>query len=589
MKTFSLRLEFLKNALLQLSLLNKIIISILISAILVPLCLSLNYDICAIVLLLILCAWIFNSPNQARVFCKVVIGLLIIGMAYFIILNSTFFRGIDDIWQVPALASHEHSFNILAAWNGADTEGRFMPLYTTKNQILAMSFPYGHTAPANYFLNSLLFAILILIMALILDFKSKQKVSHLYLKLFLLISMPFIFNSMFPIFSGIALSELEVILFSTLFLFFYKKINEQEHLIASQTDRQTPIINRDSLNGAPFAKRADGGIEWVTKCGQRKLWIGFAILCAVLATYSKESAFSMFLIIGLINFFFNFKMMEKEDKIFNFSLILNAVLFLVLYYFLSYSVAINVYMGAGSNFLDISILKRLSPFLEDPILIIIVIFCFFRVYFVLFKKDRKHIFYDGILFAATGIIIAYELLGMFAWNYFAQAIVIFIPVISFWLCNFYDNKKYFLVGILCLFMAFLSFANISKTKVIFKAAYSSGYTAVYNILKIDRFSSSGHTIYIHPTKVAFGEWHFLINTLEYVNGRFFETKYEDETENKSRKTWFVQDLTILESPDKDGIYLFPNSDLSDINKNVNEFIKIAKWYVMYIYVHKDRL
>jgi hypothetical protein len=383
------------------------------------------------------------------------------------------------------------------------------------------------TAPSNYFLNSLLFAILILIMALNLDFKYKQQVSHLYLKLFLLISMPFVFNNMFSIFSVITLSELEVILFSTLFLFFYKKINEQDRLSLSQTDTSF--------------------------------------------------------------FFFNFKAMTREDKIFNCSLILNAIIFLVLYYFLSYSVAIKLYKGAGFNFLDISLLKRISPFLENPILIVMVIFCFFRLYFVLFKKDIKHVFYDSVLFASAGFIAAYEILGIFDRRYFAPAIVIFIPVISFWLCNFYDSKKYFLVGTLCLLMAFLSFANIIETKVIFKKGYSDGYTTVYNILKIDRFSSSDHIIYIH-VKMPFGYGlGYLIKTFEYVNGRFFETKYMDETENKSRKTWFVEDLITLDFADKNAIYFFPSDDLSEINKNFKEFIKIGKWHRIYIYVHKDRL
>jgi hypothetical protein len=561
MKTLLLRLEFLKNYLLQLSTAKKIFLSATLSFFVVLIYVKQYFHLDFIILVygsLFICMYLFNTENQARKVCKIWIWLLIIAGIYFIMLNSQFFKQWDDFWQVPALATTEHPFNILAIWNSINesiSHSRFMPLYTTKFQVLAMFAPYGYTAFACYMLNALLFAILILMLAKILDFKSKQKVAFLYIKLFLIISFPFIANYLIRIFSVITYTEVEVCVFLVIFLFAYKKI-----CIPPQHYCETK-------------HEIDGG-------DRKVIWVIVAILSAILATYSKESAFSIFLIIAITNFLFNVKAMNKEDKIFNFILIANAILFLILYYFLEGRIATTFHHDIGSNFSNFSLMQRLGPFLNAPILILVVVFGVIRFYFVVLKGSKTYIFYDSILFSSLGLIFAYEALGMLRPYYYIPAIILFVLPFCFWLCYLYDRKKYFFLFILCIFIVYTSIISMGEIKERFEQDRDGGARVVYNLLKIDRFFSRE----IIASSVVKG-WY--LNLLDYVHN-YIENL--DEIENKEQKKLMFS--TLQGEADKKMLYIADTPTLPEDNEKFKEFVMVAQQTVIfnfYAYAHKDRL
>jgi hypothetical protein len=59
-----------------------------------------------------------------------------------------------------------------------------------------------------------------------------------------------------------------------------------------------------------------------------------------------------------------------------------------------------------------------------------------------FKKDNKHIFYDGILFASFGYCITFVILGFPPASYYGvPAIILFFIVLAYWVEIFYYTKK----------------------------------------------------------------------------------------------------------------------------------------------------
>jgi hypothetical protein len=323
-------------------------------------------------------------------------------------------------------------------------------------------------------------------------------------------------------------------------------------------------------------------------------WGILAVFVAVFTTYCKEPTFIVFLIIGFTNFFFSFKTMKKEDKIFNFSLILNAIIFLLLYYFLSYSVAIRLYKDTGFNFLDISILKRFLPFLGNPILMIIVIFVFFRIYFVLFKKDKKYIFYDGILFASFGYLSAHEIIGVFNDNkYFISVVILFLPICCYWMKIFYDKKKYLIFYLICVSIIAISINGGKMIKMQFIVYHNLANTGIYNILKIDLFSKYGAPFLYYHSEEDYTFPFVAYYAFDYINTDFFHTKSMDETEiiNSNRKYTIIEEANSI---DKTAIYISYNVDLVQYDKRFSDFVVFADWQPLYLlhiyaYVHKNRL
>jgi hypothetical protein len=174
-----------------------------------------------IFLLLFACIYLFNTENQARKVCKIWIWLLIIAGVYFIMLNPFFLRWYDEIIPIIPATAISKPFSFLEYWI-INPAGRFSPFALIRFNLLTF-LPYGHTSQAHYLINVLFYTISILLLEKILDFKSKQKVSHLYLKLFCSISLLFLAKDFLNIFANLIFYEGEITLGLLIFLFAYKK------------------------------------------------------------------------------------------------------------------------------------------------------------------------------------------------------------------------------------------------------------------------------------------------------------------------------------------------------------------------------
>jgi hypothetical protein len=519
-----------------------------------------NFWLIFMFLLLGFCAYVFNKENQARVICKIWTWILIIGGIYFLLLNSTFFKTVDDNWVIFGSADNT-AFNVLSRFFSeytTDIGGRFTPFGFVNYEILVFFIPHGLLPNAFYFFNALLFTSFILIMTQIFDFKSKQKTIHLYIKLFFIISLPFLANQLFRVFTTIPYQELEVVLMVAIFLFAYKK-----------------------------AVRGGGG------------WFVIALLCAIFATYCKEAVFVIFLTIALTNFLFNRNFLKLEDKLFNISLILNAVVFILLYYFLSVANTNVFYENVGYNkFFTISLAERFFPFIQSPILILMVIFVFVRAYIILFRKDNHHIFYDGILFACFGYLLAFEVLGLFSALYFTTVIVLFSPIMVYWVLILWDNKKYMSIFLICIFIIFSSYCGVQLVKYNFLRYYTSGSINVYNTIKIDAMTKYNHQISLYDESGLYGFASYVTHLIQYVDRKdLFDVKLLDSTEIHNVNA----DTPIREKEhrpvDEGTIFISTTPNLPTNNPEFKDFIIFSKIIYQrhylatygYSYIHKDRL
>jgi hypothetical protein len=163
-----------------------------------------------------------------------------------------------------------------------------------------------------------------------------------------------------------------------------------------------------------------------------------AFIAAAYNSYCKEPVFGAFLVIAITNLLFRYKNASKREKIFYFTLIANGVLFIILYYFLSFKNASGFYnegrLTVGRFQLFFSMLK------ENPVFIIMFILGVSRLFFIIFKKDREHLYYDGLLFAGISYVLAYIILRLGASYYLMPSIILFLPSLVYWIKYVYDKK-----------------------------------------------------------------------------------------------------------------------------------------------------
>jgi hypothetical protein len=200
----------------------------------------------------------------------------------------------------------------------------------------------------------------------------------------------------------------------------------------------------------------------------KKRYFIAAALSAAYATYCKEPVFGVFVIIALSNLLFRYKKETRNEKIFNLALVVNAAIFLFLYYFLVVRHASSFYNEGtvwssrnGGRFKEI-----VSALVNNPFLLFMFVSGFIRLFFVIARKDREHLFCDSLLFAGMGYSCAFFLLNMFSHYYFLPAIVLFLPSLVYW-TRYLREKKTWLSFFLCvLFLLKLVFGIKSEWETV---------------------------------------------------------------------------------------------------------------------------
>lgn len=187
-------------------------------------------------------------------------------------------------------------------------------------------------------------------------------------------------------------------------------------------------------------------------------YYAIALLSAIFSTYCKEPVFGVFLIIAFVNYLFRYKK-SKREKIFYIALVANGIIFIILYYFLSYKNAAELYNEGRISIRGFQFL--MSVFINSPILIIMFAFGLIRLYSIILKKNRDCLFYDSLLFAGIGYAFAFFVLHLNANYYFLPSIILFLPSIVYWIKYVSCKRRIFSV---VLFFTMLIYAyNCGRT------------------------------------------------------------------------------------------------------------------------------
>ena len=167
-------------------------------------------------------------------------------------------------------------------------------------------------------------------------------------------------------------------------------------------------------------------------------------ITAVYASYCKEPVFGVFWIIAVTNCLFKFNIASKKERCFYTALIVNGIIFLVAYYFLSFKTSPSFYNQLAIDRTGWKFFAYL--FGGNPVLLLGFFVCSIRIFYILIKKERCMLYYDSTLFAGIGYIFAYMVLKLDAYYLFAPAIVLFLPSFVWWAKYLYQKKRnYFLL------------------------------------------------------------------------------------------------------------------------------------------------
>lgn len=335
---------------------------------------------------------------------------------YYIILNANWIFGDDIEWlKTTAIGKIEPmSYHIGGG-------GRFFPLGHYDFNILTF-MPWGYTPFAHYAWIAFSFIIFVIVASIYYEDIIKDAISgnnnYYWLLLFIIV---FLMLRVFPVFIDLIFPERVIIVLITIFMLFYY-------------------------------------LFWKT---DRIIFGLIAIIIAVYVTYCKEPMFGTFLVISMINLGFNYKRLSKNKKLFCYLLVVNAIAFIILYYFLAFRNTTNFYsqitVSSSNNNLFFKIL------LSHKIFIFAFILGLIRVFQLIINKDRKYLYFDGLLFAGLAYIIALNLLFLDFSYYYLPAMLFLVPSIVYFSIIYFNNVRFISV-FMFLFVLFYIFKPIGYIK-----------------------------------------------------------------------------------------------------------------------------
>jgi hypothetical protein len=184
-----------------------------------------------------------------------------------------------------------------------------------------------------------------------------------------------------------------------------------------------------------------------------------AFLAAVYNSYCKEPMFGTFLVIAFSNLLFRYKNQSKREKIFYAALVANGILFIVMYYLISFKNTAGFYNEGRVYIRGLQFIASILG--KTPLLIAMIFFGLYRFCAVVMKKDRDHLYYDSLLFAGIAYTFAYMILHLNGDYYFLPSIILFLPSLVYWTKYLYQTKKHYALSIFG-FIMIICFFNVGR-------------------------------------------------------------------------------------------------------------------------------
>jgi hypothetical protein len=352
----------------------------------------------------------FKDEKTAKIISGVFIGLVSLWVIWLIMYKAEWILGDDHQFlittavnkNIPLLISHT---------------GRFWPLGLFHYNILVVFSRLlawkEISAVAHFVLNVIMYIVsVVFLYFLFRDIEPAENKKHPYVHAFFVCFFPLFSVAFIMVYMQCVFSETIITLLLSVFMFCYYR---------------------------------------ALKTNKTKYYIA-ALIAAVYSTYCKEPVFGLFAIIAFANFLFGYKRQTKRTLFFNITLLVNAVLFIVLHYNLSYRNASEFYHAGRVE--QTVIQSIILIFAHTKFLFFIVFLFFFRLFSVVVKKDRDHLYYDSLLFAGIGYIGAFILLHLQHRYYFFPSVILSLPSFVYWSKYLFlkENKFYIIMFLLPVIM-----------------------------------------------------------------------------------------------------------------------------------------
>jgi hypothetical protein len=342
----------------------------------------------------------YMNNEILKVICKYIVIIISLISVFIIMYKANWIFSDDHEYIVSTAVNKYMPFHI--------GEGRFMPFrYFQYNLPLfvfrCLGINTGLPVEAHFAVISMFFIVTVFCLYSLFNRIEPIKTTGVYpvFNSFFACAFFLLESSFFPVFSLLIFPETQVIMLFSVFMLMYYK--------ALKTDKIR--------------------------------YYAAALLAAIYSTYCKEPVFGVFLVIAFVNYLFRYNKKSKREKIFYITLAVNGILFMILYYFLSFKNAAGFYNEGrvfirGFEFL-------MSIFKGNPVLIIMFGFGLIRLYSVIVRKERDRLFFDSLLFAGIAYVFAIFVLHLNADYYFLPSIILFLPSLVHWIKYLFEKKRVF--------------------------------------------------------------------------------------------------------------------------------------------------
>lgn len=229
-----------------------------------------------------------------------------------------------------------------------------------------------------------------------------------------------------------------------------------------------------------------------------------ALLLIVFTTYFKEIIFGAFLVFAGTNLIFNYKNLSRNNRIFQWAIVVNSIVFLILYYFIVLRFLKTAYYS-GSGLTRTDLIQRII--LNQRMIAIAVFLVLIRLYAVVIKKDKTHLFYDSLLFSGFSYFVACVILKLEFYYYYSPGVILTSPAILYYLIYYIKPKGTFIV------LSILMILYVNKIVPAIKENQNKRLTEYNTIEKIADYANNGYTLLWYEVKssekspdIVYREW-----------------------------------------------------------------------------------
>jgi len=256
-----------------------------------------------------------------------------------------------------------------------------------------------------------------------------------------------------------------------------------------------------------------------------------AFISAFIATYFKETVFAFFIVYAGWTLLFK-KDCNRKEKIFSYTLIVNGIVFLLLYYIFAWKGHSSVY--GKDSVLGIWQLMD-TVFRNSALLLFIFPFTAVRLFKCLVLKQESIPVIDPLLAAAAVYALEYLVLGYSSGYYYAPALTAgALPVVylSFRMCEKHGYARPAVILLLCL----VPFVEIPSVSACINSTVIERTKVMPGLRKISALQQKGGKIYWYnpaeDLEITYSLLNIYINYIQGTEDIDFITRISDMTELK---------------------------------------------------------